>query len=246
MASIILALGAVVLFLVANSLSFFPNFPLLDGILTAVFAVTLPFLLTKLPMANLPSPAAKCPQKHHFALLWLLPLFVGITYSLSLFFGWIGSFFGIILPTYVGNLPILLFCHALLPAVTEECCFRHTVPSLLSPLGKKATLFGSAILFAIAHISPVMMAYAFVAGLCLGLLREYTESPLMPMLFHFVNNAFCLLLMQADISPVLVCALTLAVGILCGLVFYRKEKETALSLLSPLGLGAKEKEQTDD
>ena len=77
MASIILALGATVLFLVANSLSFSPNFPLLDGILTAVFAVILPFLLTKLPMAKVSSPAAKCPQKHHFALLWLLPLFYG-------------------------------------------------------------------------------------------------------------------------------------------------------------------------
>ena len=233
MSSILLAMLATVLFLVAGGVSFFSDFPWLSALVTGIFALLLPFLVTFLSKEEKRENSEA--KKSGFALLWLLPLFVGVTFSLSLFCQWIGAFFDITLPTYTGALPFLLFAHALIPAVTEEFCFRGVLPRLLSPLGKGAELWGAAILFAIAHVSPVMMCYALVAGLFLGLVREYTKAPYLSMVFHFVNNGFCLVLMQfPSVSPVLAAGLVLGLGVVLLGAVYLKNPKLLKDFLAPL------------
>ena len=225
------AIFAALLYMLAISLFTFPSLGIVGDALTAVLAMLLPYAVTKYTPLQMPSVGfGKAPKKEHLPLLWLLPLFVAITFGLSLLCNWIGSFFGATSPTYTGKLLALLFSHALIPAVIEEFCFRHICFSILSPLGEKSALFATSLLFAVAHISPVSMAYALVAGLLLGALRAYTGSLLFPMLFHFINNAFCLVLMQADLpSPLLVWGICMGVGLLGVGILYSAKGQALLS-----------------
>ena len=233
MIHILLAISAAVLFLVCSSLTILPQLPWLSEFLTATLTIT---LLCGMSVYFAPKTSKSHPErKSGFALLPLLPLFVALTFGLSLLVQWIGRFWDITLPTYQGKLPFLLFAHALIPALTEEFCFRFTIPKLLAPLGEKAVLWGSAVLFALAHGSPLMMVYALVAGLFLGLLRADTQSPLMGMAFHFTNNAFCLILMQyPNFSPLWGFS---GVSVLAALFLWRMAKtnpQAIMRWLSPL------------
>lgn len=217
MSAILLATLATVMFLLASGLTFFADFPWLSHLLRGACTVLFPFLVVLLPREK---EKPKKEGKKDLSLLFLVPAFVGITFGLSLLFQWIGGYFGITLPTYRGRLLFLLFSHALIPAVTEEFCFRGVVPTLLSPLGEKARIWGSAMLFALAHGSPIMVGYALLAGLFLGLVREYTGKPFLGMVFHFCNNAFCLVLMQhPKISPIwaMVTMTVIGIGFIIGL-----------------------------
>lgn len=232
MRRVLLGILATFLFLLASGIEFFSSLPWLSALVTGIFAVVFPGLT--LLFAKEESPK-KEPKKAGLALLIFLPFFVGMTFSLSLFCQWVGAFFDITLPTYTGALPFLLFAHALIPALTEEFCFRGVLPRLLSPLGKGVGLWGSAILFAIAHVSPVMMCYALVAGLFLGLVREYTKAPYLSMVFHFVNNGFCLVLMQfPSVSPVLAAGPILGLGVILLGAVYLKNPQLLKDFLAPL------------
>lgn len=232
MRRVLLCILATVLFLLTSGLEFFPAHPWISALVTGLFAVVFPGVTLLFAKENT---AAKEPKKAGLPLLLFAPFFVGMTFCLSLFCQWIGAFFDITLPTYAGALPFLLFAHALIPAVTEEFCFRGVLPRLLSPLGKGAELWGAAILFAIAHISPVMMCYALLAGLFLGLVREYTKAPYLSMVFHFLNNGFCLVLMQFPaVSPLLAAGTVLGLGMILLGIVYLKNPKLLKDFLAPL------------
>lgn len=236
MGAVLRALFATLLFLLMQSLPLFESLPLLSAAVKSGLAMALPYLVCKTAKMQIPFGfLSKKPPKKQLAYLLLLPAFVFLTFGLSAFCGWVGKFFQMTLPVYKGNIAFLLLLHALFPALTEEFCFRCVVPNLLAPLGQRAVLFGSALLFALAHISPVMMVYALVAGILLGLLREVADSPLLPMLFHFCNNAFCLVLMQFDITfSWTVLFIGLGVGILgVGILFFTR-KDLFFDFFSPL------------
>ena len=71
----------------------------------------------------------------------------------------------------------------------EELLFRGL---LLRWLGKyfssTRAVIVSAALFAVMHGYPIVLPYAFVAGLFLGWIRERTGSTLNPFFMHVVNN----------------------------------------------------------
>jgi membrane protease YdiL (CAAX protease family) len=77
----------------------------------------------------------------------------------------------------------------------EELLFRGL---LLRWLGKyfssTRAVIVSAALFAVMHGYPIVLPYAFVAGLFLGWIRERTGSTLNPFFMHVVNNVVFLCL----------------------------------------------------
>lgn len=75
------------------------------------------------------------------------------------------------------------------PATVEEIAFRGLLLSRLEPLlGRRDALILQATLFAILHLSPVVLPSHFVLGLALGYLRLRTGSLVPSMLAHAAWN----------------------------------------------------------
>ncbi len=73
----------------------------------------------------------------------------------------------------------------------EEMVFRGAVLRKLLSTSRKpwAAITVSALLFALIHINPAQMPFAFVAGLFLGWMYWRTGSIVPGVVYHFVNNS---------------------------------------------------------
>ncbi|MEG1751874.1 MAG: type II CAAX endopeptidase family protein [Clostridia bacterium] len=87
-------------------------------------------------------------------------------------------------PTYL----LGLFVMAVVPAIVEELFFRGVIVNGLKEQGIKWQIFGSAIIFMLAHGNLLQMVYPFVLGILLALILLKTKNLLACMLVHFVNN----------------------------------------------------------
>lgn len=95
--------------------------------------------------------------------------------------------------------PIGYIMIGLLAPITEEVVFRGTIlRSLLisaqNSQGKSGAsamraIFISAILFAIIHMNPAQIPFAFIGGLILGWLYVRTGSIVPGIIYHLVNNS---------------------------------------------------------
>ncbi len=77
--------------------------------------------------------------------------------------------------------------------VFEEVLFRGL---LLQWLKRYVPVYGAialmAALFAVMHVYPILMLYAFVYGLATGMVRERTGSTFNPLIMHVLNNVVLL------------------------------------------------------
>lgn len=82
------------------------------------------------------------------------------------------------------------FALCLFAPFVEEVVFRGAVlRQLLAIMRHKwAAIAVSALIFALIHLNPAQMPYAFLAGLFLGWLYSRTRSILPGVVFHWVNN----------------------------------------------------------
>lgn len=85
---------------------------------------------------------------------------------------------------------------ALIPAVCEELLFRGFLlgcfkkeDSVKFPL---TALLIPAILFSVIHLDPYKLLPLLIMGLAYGYIAIMTGSVLLPMIFHFINNAMAL------------------------------------------------------
>lgn len=87
---------------------------------------------------------------------------------------------------------------AVIAPVTEEVVFRGAIlRELLKRFSKPWVAIAiSALLFALIHINPAQMPYAFVAGLLMGWMYWKTGSILPGIVFHVVTNTTSYLLMR--------------------------------------------------
>jgi len=90
----------------------------------------------------------------------------------------------------IPELIFVLFVVAVVPAVIEECLFRGLIQRildrLLSPI-VSAVLAGT--IFGLFHLNPFDIVTLVGLGIFLGLLRYRSQSLLLPILAHFLNNA---------------------------------------------------------
>ncbi|MBO5788314.1 MAG: CPBP family intramembrane metalloprotease [Clostridia bacterium] len=187
---------AILLFILGQSLPYAPSLPLLSRILGSVMGALLPLSVLLLPPFRTSAALSILPKhKKQWHLLFLFPLFLLFVCVLSFLGAKLGSLWGYTPPAHDdGPILQLIFLHALLPALSEEICFRYVGYRLLSPFGKTKWIWLSAIGFALVHGSFAVMPYALGAGLVLCMLTETTHSPTLAILFHFFNNTASLVL----------------------------------------------------
>jgi sodium transport system permease protein len=117
-----------------------------------------------------------------------------------------------------GDLPLGLsiILLALLPAISEEACFRGVMMSGLANTGSRAVaIIGSAIGFGVLHLSPFHIVPAAVLGLVLGFATLESGTILAGGVVHFVNNG---LAASAERVPALKAALESNVTVGAGVV----------------------------
>ena len=74
-------------------------------------------------------------------------------------------------------------------AVVEELFFRGILLNLCRPYDRAASaIIISAVLFAVMHLSPLMMLHTFISGLVFGYFYYHTENIYIPILMHLTNN----------------------------------------------------------
>ncbi len=82
-----------------------------------------------------------------------------------------------------------MLCYEVVAPVSEELLFRQVIYKRLreiSPVWPAVIL--SALLFGLYHGNPVQGIYAFIMGILLALVYEWTGSLLAPVVFHMVAN----------------------------------------------------------
>ena len=141
---------------------------------------------------------------------------------------------------------ITLFCIGVLPALVEEFAFRGVILGTMRKyMSDGASIFLSAMLFALLHGNLVQIPFAFGVGLVLGYAAVYTGSMIPGVVIHGINNAMSVVLSYAlagasltvnGIISILYLVVLLLIGA-CGLIMLLKIDRDALRL---------SKERTED
>lgn len=86
----------------------------------------------------------------------------------------------------------LLVC-AVLPAICEEFFFRGTLQTLAHELfrNKHAAIWTTAFIFSVVHLDFSGFLSRWILGVYLGYLLVWSRSLWVPILAHFLNNAYC-------------------------------------------------------
>lgn len=85
--------------------------------------------------------------------------------------------------------PVTLFILAVLPAVCEEALHRGLIQYTFMGANKWATVLGMGLIFGVFHLDLYRFLGTAVLGIILTLIMFETRNILLPMLFHFINNA---------------------------------------------------------
>ena len=94
----------------------------------------------------------------------------------------------------IGNLFLLLFTTALIPAICEEFLFRGVILNGLRKYGVWTAVFVSATFFSLMHMNLQQIPYTFILGVIIGFVVYYTRNLGLGMLMHFANNALVLII----------------------------------------------------
>lgn len=86
--------------------------------------------------------------------------------------------------------PLTLFIAAVMPAVCEEALHRGLILHTFRGKNKWVTMIGMGLIFGIFHLDPYRFLGTAILGVILTLIMIETQNILLPVLFHFVNNAF--------------------------------------------------------
>ena len=122
---------------------------------------------------------------------------------------------------------------AVVPAIIEEFAIRGTVMQPLRRFGDKFAIIVSALFFSLLHGNMVQIPYTFVGGLILGFLMIKTKSMWPPMILHFINNGYSVVIMivgdifgekWGNISAYLMWAVFAIIGVI-GLIGYLKTRK---------------------
>ena len=151
----------------------------------------------------------KAPRDKRSCLLICLALMILITPFTMVFNALTNLFFNIIgykrihpvgtVYLGIGDLFLMIFFTAVLPAIFEEFCHRGILMSGLENRGSElSAVLLSALLFSLMHENPPQLLYAFFGGLVFGVVVIKTDSIIPAMCAHFANNAVAVLLEYSE------------------------------------------------
>lgn len=134
------------------------------------------------------------------------------------------------------SIPILLLnliLLALLPAVSEEFLFRGVLQRLISENLKSPvwSILIPSLAFALMHFSVYEFIPIFLAGVLLALIYYYSQSLILSIIVHFINNGMQVVMMsvangeEAEFSPT-VFGLVFLISALVLVVIFQQWKRT--------------------
>lgn len=89
---------------------------------------------------------------------------------------------------------------ALLAPIAEEVLFRGMIFPLLRPWGSGAAILGSAAIFTVVHLIPIIFPLLFFVGIILGFLREKSGSIMPGLVLHIMQNSIAIMAIDAYLS----------------------------------------------
>ena len=133
---------------------------------------------------------------HHSGIFGAVVGAMAVILSMNVFSEWLD------LPDYIidtiveiAGTPLGILCIALLGPLSEELCFRAAIIGGMVRIGgnRMTAVLVSSLLFGLVHLNPAQIPFATVMGVALGLLYVRTESVLLPLLVHVLNNSIAVL-----------------------------------------------------
>lgn len=151
-------------------------------------------------------------KSHHLPFKkYFPPISLGI--SIAIFLNMI--LFLISPPTQVTPPSLLLIIStSIIGPIYEEILFRHIIYNRLATNSppKKALLLTTTI-FALIHISPIKLVYAFILGIFLNISYQKTNSILSPILIHIAANLTAIFLCEYNTYVLLLSFINLLLNI---------------------------------
>ena len=140
----------------------------------------------------------KLNKRTNIALPFIVSLLTFVTFFCSLnFINMITHFLsqGLVAPTSsvplanFGQFLLSILFFAVVPAVVEELLFRGLIfNGLKNSFNAKVAVILSSIIFTLIHFSIFQTVYQLILGVVLSLILLFTNSLLLTMLMHFLNN----------------------------------------------------------
>ncbi len=134
----------------------------------------------------------------------------------------------------IGEILVLIFTLAVVPALCEEFLFRATILRLLAPYSRSFAVIASALCFGLMHRNPIQILYATAAGIVIGFIYLKTGSYFWAFLTHFVNNLIAVAQsvlfgnldeVSATRAFVIIESIVIITGIISGLVLILGQKK---------------------
>lgn len=112
------------------------------------------------------------------------------------------------------SLSLAFLTSALIGPIYEEIIFRYIFLNKLKKFNtpKKAILINS-IIFALIHLSPIKMIYAFILGITLNIAYEKYQNILAPILIHIAANTIVLFITEYNPYILLLSILNLIISL---------------------------------
>lgn len=124
--------------------------------------------------------------------------------------------FRLIPPTTTISLPIIIsiISTGIIGPIYEEILFRYILYNRLKKkYSIKKSILITTIIFALTHLSPIKIIYAFILGLTMNILYERHKNILAPILIHVSANAIVIFLYEYNTYILLLSIICLMLSI---------------------------------
>lgn len=98
------------------------------------------------------------------------------------------------------SLPILFISSAVIGPIYEEIIFRYVILNRLKKFNSpKTSIIINSLIFALVHMNPIKIAYAFILGLILNIVYQKYNNIMAPIFIHASANTAALFLNEFNI-----------------------------------------------
>lgn len=120
-------------------------------------------------------------------------------------------------PTTTSTLPLFIniISSGIIGPIFEEILFRYVYYNRLKKkYSVKKTIFINSLVFAIIHISPIKIIYAFILGIILNTYYEKYKNIKVPILIHIAANIIAIFLTEYNLVVLLLAIINLIINIM--------------------------------
>jgi len=111
------------------------------------------------------------------------------------------------------SLPLAIISSGIIGPIYEEILFRYVFYNRLKKfLKKKTAIFLTTLVFALIHLTPIKIVYAFIIGLVLNLVYEKEKNILSSILIHISANIIVLFLHEYNILVLILSLINLIIS----------------------------------